>query len=185
MKKGKLFVVSGPSGVGKDTIVGEYLKNNKGILSISATTRKPRDGEKDGKDYYFLTKEEFEDWIKKDDFLEYATYNDNYYGTPKSKIFENLEKGIDVFLIIEVNGAIQIKNKISESILIFVLPPSMEELEKRIKNRNLDSEEVINNRLKIARDEIKLSSKYDYVVTNNKIEDTVKKLKMIIDNEKN
>ena len=185
MKKGKLFVISGPSGVGKDTIISEYLKENDGILSISATTRKPRDGEINGKDYYFLTKKEFEKWIKEENFLEYATYNDNYYGTPKSKIEETLNKGINVFLVIEVQGALIIKEKIKNSKLIFIMPPSIEELENRIRNRNLDSEEMIKNRLTIAFDEIKLSNLYDYVITNNKVEDTINKLKMIIENEKN
>ena len=185
MKKGKLFVISGPSGVGKDTIISEYLKNNDGMLSISATTRKKRKGEVDKKDYYFLTKKKFEKWIEKDNFLEYATYNGNYYGTPKSKIFENLDKGIDVFLIIEVQGALQIKEKINESVLIFIMPPSLEELEKRLKNRNTDDEKMIKNRLKIAITEISMSDMYNYIITNNKIETSVDKLKMIIENEKN
>lgn len=185
MKKGKLFVISGPSGVGKDTIINEYLKNNKGLLSISATTRDKRKGEVDGKDYYFLTKEEFEDWIKNDNFLEYATYNDNYYGTPKSKIEENLNKGINVFLVIEVQGALQIKEKIKDSKLIFIMPPSISELEKRLKNRNTETDEMIKNRLEIATKEMNMSSMYDYIITNNKIENAVEKLKLIIENEKN
>ena len=185
MKKGKLFVISGPSGVGKDTIINEYLKNNKGVLSISATTRKPRNGEIDKKDYYFLTKSEFEKWIKEENFLEYATYNNNYYGTPKSKIFENLDKGINVFLIIEVQGALQIKEKIDDAVLIFIMPPSLEELEKRLKNRKSDTEEMIKNRLDIAITEINMSNMYNYVITNNKVETSVDKLKIIIENEKN
>ena len=184
MKKGKLFVISGPSGVGKDTIVKEYLKNNKGMLSVSATTRKPREGEIDGKDYYFLTKEEFEEWIENDNFLEYATYNNCYYGTPKSKIMENLDKGVDVFLVIEVQGGLIVKETIPESILIFLLPPSMQILEERLKNRNLDSEEMIKNRLEIAKKEIEVSKKYDYVITNIKIDSTVEELKMIINKVK-
>lgn len=184
MKKGKLFVISGPSGVGKDTIVKEYLKENEGMLSISATTRKPRKTEIDGKDYYFLTKRKFEKWIKEDNFLEYATYNDNYYGTPKSEVIEKLESGIDVFLIIEVQGGLIIKEKMPKSVLIFLLPPSLEELEERIRIRNLDSEEMIKNRLKIALIEIDISNKYDYVITNNKIESTLNKLSMIINEEK-
>lgn len=185
MKKGKLFIISGPSGVGKDTIINEYLKNNDGILSVSATTRKPRKGEKNKKDYYFLTKKEFEKWIREDNFLEYATYNDNYYGTPKSKVFEELDKGIDVFLIIEVQGALQIKEKIRDCVLIFIMPPSLDELEKRLKKRNSDDESMIKNRLKIAITEISMSDMYNYIITNNKIETSVDKLKMIIENEKN
>lgn len=183
-KKGKLFVVSGPSGVGKDTIVQEYLKKNEGHLSISATTRNPRNGEKNGKDYYFLTEDEFKNWIKQDNFLEYAIYNNNYYGTPKSKIEEDLENGIDVFLIIEVQGAFQIKDKLKNAVLIFIMPPSIEELEKRIINRGLDSKEMIQNRLKIAIEEMNLSNKYDYVLVNNTIDSAVEKFKMIIKNEK-
>ena len=185
MKKGKLFVISGPSGVGKDTIIREYLKNNKGLLSISATTRKKRDNEENGKDYYFLTKKEFEKWIEEENFLEYAIYNDNYYGTPKSKIEENLLNGINVFLVIEVQGAFQIKSKIKDSILIFILPPDLKTLEERLKNRKTETQEMIENRLKIAVEEIKLAPKYDYNITNNKIETSVEKLKMIIQNESN
>ena len=185
MKKGKLFVISGPSGVGKDTIVNEYLKNNNGMLSISATTRKPREGEIDKKDYYFLSKEEFEKWIKEDNFLEYATYNDNYYGTPKSAVEENLEKGIDVFLVIEVQGALQIREKIDDAILVFIMPPSIQELENRLRNRKTESEEMIKNRLEIAQKEMELSNMYDYIITNNKIDTSTEKLKLIIENEKN
>lgn len=185
MKKGNLFVISGPSGVGKDTIISKYLSENEGMLSISATTRDPRQGEVDGKDYYFLTKKKFEKWIKNDNFLEYATYNDNYYGTPKSKVLETLDRGIDVFLVIEVQGGLIIKEKMPESILIFLLPPSMEELEERIRVRNLDSDEMIKNRLRIAIEEIKVSEKYDYVITNVKVDSTVEKLKMIISDIKN
>ena len=143
MKKGKLFVISGPSGVGKDTIVNEYLKENDAHLSVSATTRNPREGEIHGIHYYFYTNEEFEDRIKKGDFLEYATYNNCYYGTPKSKIEEKLNEGINVILVIEVQGAKKVKELIKESVLIFILPPSIEELEERLKVRNLDSEEMI------------------------------------------
>lgn len=183
-KKGLLIVVSGPSGVGKDTLVREYMKNNKAVLSISATSRKMRVNEKDGVDYYFLTNEEFESKIKENDFLEYAIYNNCYYGTPKSKIEEELNNGNDVFLVIEVQGGFQIKEKIKDSILIFVLPPSMEELKNRISKRGLDSKEDIENRLKIAEDEIKVSNKYDYLIVNNNIDNAVEKLKLIINEEK-
>lgn len=183
-KKGLLIVVSGPSGVGKDTLVREYMKNNKAVLSISATSRKMRSNEKDGVDYYFLTNEEFESKIKENDFLEYAIYNNCYYGTPKSKIEEELNNGNDVFLVIEVQGGFQIKEKIKDSILIFVLPPSMEELKNRISKRGLDSKEDIENRLKIAEEEIKVSNKYDYLIVNNNIDNAVEKLKLIINEEK-
>ena len=183
-EKGKLFVVSGPSGVGKDTIVNEYLKNEKGHLSVSATTRSPRDGEIDGKDYYFLTEEEFKNWIKNDNFLEYAIYNNNYYGTPRSKIEESLEEGTDVFLVIEVQGAFQIKDKMKDAVLIFIMPPSLEELEKRIVKRGLDSKEMIQNRLNIAINEMNLSSKYDYVLVNKDLASAIEKFKLIIENAK-
>lgn len=183
-KKGKLFVISGPSGVGKDTIVKEYMKDTNSKLSISATTREPRANEVDGKDYYFLTKEEFENWIKEDNFLEYAIYNDNYYGTPKSKINEDLEKGIDVFLVIEVQGGLQIKEKIKDSILIFIMPPSLEELEKRLLNRNLDSKENIEKRIEIAKKEIQESVKYDYMLINQNLDSAVEKLGYIIESVK-
>lgn len=183
-KKGKLFVISGPSGVGKDTIVKEYMKDTNSKLSISATTREPRANEVNGKDYYFLTKEEFENWIKEDNFLEYAIYNDNYYGTPKSKINEDLEKGIDVFLVIEVQGGLQIKEKIKDSILIFIMPPSLEELEKRLLNRNLDSKENIEKRIEIAKKEIQESVKYDYMLINQNLDSAVEKLEYIIESVK-
>lgn len=180
---GKLFVISGPSGVGKDTLVREIIKDGNIHLSVSATTRDKRIGEIDGEDYYFLTKEEFENKIKQEDFLEYAIYNNCYYGTPKSKIQEYLDKGIDVILVIDVQGALQIKEKINDSVLIFILPPSLEELERRLRERNLDSNEVIQNRLAIAVKEIEISKKYDYVITNNKLNKVVDKLKIIINNE--
>lgn len=180
-KKGRLIVVSGPSGVGKDTIVNEYLKISNDHLSISATTRKPREGEVNNKDYYFLTKEEFEDRISKDDFLEYATYNECYYGTPKSSVLEYLEKGINVILVIEVKGAFQIKDKIKDSVLIFIMPPSLEELKRRLKGRNKDTDEMINNRLIIAEEEIGLKHKYDYEIINDNLDNAVKELKEIIE----
>lgn len=181
MKKGKLIVVSGPSGVGKDTIVSKFLENNNAHLSISATTRLPRKGEINNKDYYFLTKEEFEKRINEDDFLEYATYNNCYYGTPKSSVLKYLEKGINVILVIEVKGAFQIKEKLQNSVLVFIMPPSLEELKRRIKGRNLDTDEMINNRLIIAEEEMNLRHKYDYIIINDDIDLAVNKLKNIIE----
>lgn len=183
-KRGLLAVVSGPSGVGKDTLIKEYLKENKGYLSISATSRKIRGNEVDGKDYYFLTKEEFEEKIKEGDFLEYAIYNDCYYGTPKSKIEEILNAGEDVFLVIEVQGGLQVKQIMKDSILIFLLPPNFEILEQRLRGRNSETEEMIENRLKIAKQEIEISKKYDYTLVNNDINVAVDKLKSIIDRER-
>ncbi len=183
-KKGKLVVLSGPSGVGKDTVANEYIKNNNAIISVSATTRKIRNGEVDGINYYFLNENEFKNWIEKDNFLEYAMYNNCYYGTPKSKIEENLNNGIDVFLVIEVKGGLQIKEKVKESILIFLLPPDMDELKRRLSNRNTDTKEMIDNRMKIAEEEIKVSEKYDYRIINNDIKTTVKQIENIIKSEK-
>ena len=131
-------------------------------------------------DYYFLTKEVFENWIKKDNFLEYAVYNNCYYGTPKSKIEEYLNKGINVFLIIEVQGGLQIKEKFKDSILIFILPPSIEELKERLEKRNLDNKEMIENRLKIAEEEIEKSNKYDYLIVNRNIDSAVEKFSLIV-----
>lgn len=183
-KKGLLIVISGPSGVGKDTLIKEYMRTNEAFLSISATTRKIRGNEKDGVDYYFLSKEEFEKKIDEGEFLEYAIYNDSYYGTPKSKIEEILNEGKDVFLVIEVQGGLQIKEKIKESVLIFVLPPSLEILEERLRNRGSDSDDMIENRLKIALNEIEISKKYDYTIINNNINNAVDKIKLIIEEER-
>ena len=187
MKKGKLIVISGPSGVGKGTIIKELLnKNDKFELSISMTSRIIRNGEKDGVNYYFKTKEEFEIEIKKGNLLEWAKYNDNYYGTPKSEIEDRINNGKNVILEIEVDGALQIKNMMKDdSILIFLLPPSMEELKNRLLKRNTDSIESINNRLKIAEKEIEISKKYDYRIANEDINKTVNEIENIIKNEIN
>lgn len=184
MKKGKLIVMSGPSGVGKDTIVNEYLKGNNASLAVSATTRKPRKNEEHKVHYYFLSKDEFEDKISKGEFLEYAIYNDSYYGTLKEEVEGKLEKGIDVILVIEVQGALNIKSRINDAVLIFIMPPSIEELKRRLKNRNLDSNEMIENRLKIALTEIEKNNEYDYVVVNKNIDEVVNEIKEIIIKEK-
>lgn len=187
MKKRKLIVISGPSGVGKDTIVKELInKNNSFELSISMTSRTIRDGEKDGVNYYFKTKEEFEIEIEKGNLLEWAKYNENYYGTPKSEVKNRINNGKNVILVIEVDGALQVKNIMKEdSILIFLLPPSMEELKNRLLKRNTDSIESINNRLKIAEKEIEISKKYDYRIVNEDINKTVNKIENIIKSEIN
>ena len=179
-KKGKLIVITGPSAVGKDSIVSNYINKNGGKLMISATSRKPREGEENNKDYYFLTEKEFEDRIEKNLFLEYAKYNGNYYGTPKDKIDELLEKGENVFLIIEVVGALNVKKLINDSILIFILPPSHEELERRIRTRAIDSEEDIIRRLEIAEKEIAQKDKFDHILVNETIEDVVKEIENIL-----
>ena len=182
MKKGKLIVVSGPSGVGKDTVVSKYLeKHPEDELSISMTSRCKREGEIDGVNYYFKTREGFEEAINNHDLLEYATYNGNYYGTPKNEVEKRIENGINVILVIEVIGAMNIKNMMGDKCtLIFVLPPSMDELKNRLVNRGTDEESVINDRLDIARREIEVSDKYDYKIINDEIDNAVKELESII-----
>ena len=177
----KLIIITGPSGVGKGTIVKEVLDRNRDIwLSISATTRNPRMGEKDGENYYFLTEEKFKDMIDKKEFLEWAKFAENYYGTPLSTVNEKIKKGFIVLLEIEVEGAKQIKDKFPEALSIFLLPPSKEELEKRIRNRGTENEEAINRRLSRANYEIASSDKFDFVLTNYDVDETVKDFFKII-----
>ena len=184
MKNGKLIVVSGPSGVGKDTVVSNYLKlHPEDQLSVSMTSRPMRNGEIDGVNYYFKTKEGFEDAIKNGDLLEYAEYNGNYYGTPKSEVEKRIENGINVILVIEVVGAMNIKEMMKDKCtLIFVLPPSMDELKERLENRGTDSKDSIDNRLDIARREIEVSDRYDYKIINDDLDTAVKELENIIKN---
>ena len=158
----KLIIITGPSGVGKGTVVKEILNKEKDIwLSISATTRNPRVGEKNGENYYFISNEKFKDMIEKKEFLEWAQFAGNFYGTPLSTVKEKIEKGVIVFLEIEVEGAKQIKEKFPEALSIFLLPPNIEELEKRIRNRGTENEEAINRRLSRANYEIESSHKFD------------------------
>lgn len=187
MNKGKLIVVSGPSGVGKDTVVSNYLKiHPEDELSVSMTSRPMRPNEVDGVNYYFKTREGFEEAIENGDLLEYAEYNGNYYGTPKSEIENRLNNGINVILVIEVVGAKNVKEMMGdECLLIFVLPPSMEELKNRLVNRGTDSSESIENRLDIARREIEVSDIYDYKIINDDLDKAVKELENIIKNNIN
>ena len=177
----KLIIITGPSGVGKGTVVKELLDRNKDIwLSISATTRNPRIGEKDGENYYFISDERFKDMIDKKEFLEWAQFAGNYYGTPLSTVNEKIEKGFIVLLEIEVEGAKQIKEKFPEALSIFLLPPSKEELEKRIRNRGTEKEEAIDRRLSRADYEIASSDQFDFVLTNHNVDETVKGVFKII-----
>ena len=170
MQKGTLLVVSGPAGVGKGTIIKEIMKDNKNIkMSISATTRKPREGDCEGVTYYFKTKEEFTEMIGNDQFLEWAVYSDNYYGTPKKPVLEALENGNDVILEIEVQGALQVRAHHPEGVFVFVMPPSIEELERRITDRGTESSEEIEKRMTTAKKEFEFLNKYNYIIVNEDI----------------
>lgn len=184
-KKGLLLVISGPSGAGKGTICKKLVEDNKNIkLSVSATTRKPREGEVEGISYYFKTKEEFEEMIRGDEFLEHAKIYDNSYGTPKKQIFEELDRGNDVILEIEMQGAMQIKRACPEAVFIFIIPPSLEELKNRIISRGTETVEQIEKRFKSAFGEIKLLGDYDYFVVNESVDEAVKEVLSIICAEK-
>lgn len=183
--RGKLYIISGPSGTGKGTICSRIMEERKLSLSISMTTRAPRDGEKDGQSYYFVTKEEFENKIKEDKMLEYAKVFDNYYGTPKDKVISRLERGIDVILEIDIQGGLQVRSKMPEdSVLIFILPPSLEELKNRLKLRGTESIEAIEKRLSKALDEIRFIGEYDYYIVNDDLEKAVGEALSIVDAER-
>ena len=183
--RGQLVIVSGPSGCGKDTVVKEVLRTNKDTwLSISCTSRNPRPGEVDGKDYYFLTKDQFIEKIDQGNFLEFAEYAGNYYGTPKDVIESKLEAGIDVILVIEIQGALKVKEKLPETIFIFILPPSMRELKRRLDGRNTETKEAMFKRFQTAYQEINTVNKYNYVVINEVVEEAAEKINAILLSEK-
>ena len=185
MGKGILLIVSGLSGAGKGTICSRLMeKYPQYALSISATSRKPRVGETDGKEYFFISKEEFEDRLEKGLFLEHAQYVGNYYGTPKDWVEKQLLQERDIILEIELQGAFQVKEKIPEAITIFILPPNMEELKKRLLKRGTETEEEIEKRLKRAEEEMEFVSRYDYVIVNEDIEKSVEMLHNIVSREK-
>ncbi len=181
-EKGLLIVISGPSGVGKGTVRKALFKRSGHNLdfSVSMTTRNPRDGEIDGKDYYFVSKDKFKDEIKKGNLLEYAKFVNNYYGTPKDKVTEKLEEGKEVVLEIEVQGAMQVKAKMPDAVFIFIAPPSYKALETRLVNRGTETSDIILERLNKAKNEIMLASSYDYIVVNDEIENAVDKIIAII-----
>ena len=182
---GNLIVISGPSGCGKGTICSELLKRNKNIeMSVSMTTRRPRDGEKEGINYYFVSKKEFEQRINDNNFLEFSNHYDNYYGTPKDKVNEILSKGKDIIAEIEINGALQINNIMKDAIFIFIVPPNMKELKKRLIKRKTETKEQIIDRFKRAYQEINEVSKYNYIVINDEIDMAVKKIEAILLSEK-
>ncbi|WP_036482169.1 guanylate kinase [Myxosarcina sp. GI1] len=181
MLTGKLITIVGPSGVGKGSIARSLQQRHSEIhLSVSATTRKPRDGEIEGKDYYFLSKSEFEAAISNNEFLEWAKYAENYYGTPKTQVKQQIANGKLVLLEIELAGARQIAKTYPEALRIFILPPSLEELERRIRNRGKNSEESISQRLKIARDEIAAKDEFDVRVVNENLERAIAEVEAVI-----
>lgn len=178
--KGKIFILSGPSGVGKGTLVENLkLTLDRIVESVSATTRQPRPGETHGVDYFFLSHAEFEDGIKATEFLEWAKYNSNYYGTPLQPVQESQAQGDDVLLEIEVQGALQVKKHHPEAILIFVLPPSMQELDRRLRGRGTETEEKIAARIETAHFEIAHAHHYDYVIVNDDLMAAVERLRAI------
>ncbi len=184
-QRGLLIVLSGPSGVGKGTVRAAVFENNdyNYVYSVSATTRSSRPGEKHGEDYFFLSREEFEDLIEQDALLEHAEYVGNYYGTPLSYIEENLSNGRDVFLEIEVQGAKEVRKKMPEGVFIFLAPPNLKELETRLIVRGTDSDAIIYERMQRAKEEIDMMRHYDYVVVNDEVEKAVDKINAIIISE--
>ncbi len=185
MAKGLLLVISAPSGGGKGTILKELFAQEENLrLSVSATTRQPRPGEENGKQYFFLSREEFETKIQTGQMLEYAEYVGNYYGTPREPVERWMDQGRDVVLEIEVKGGAQVKKLMPECVSIFILPPSMQVLEKRLRGRGTEEEAAIQQRLAKAREEIPHAKEYDYVVFNDRLEDAVSDLRAIIHGEK-
>ena len=180
MDKGILIVVSAPSGCGKGTILAEVLKDEKFFYSVSATTRSPRPGETDGVNYHFLKKEQFEELIASGGMLEYAQYCDNYYGTPRDKVMEKLGEGKHVILEIEVQGAMQIREKCPDAVFIFIAPPSVGELRNRLSGRGTETAEVIEKRVSEAAHEISFAEKYDYVIVNDRLEEAIEDFRTVV-----
>ena len=187
MNKGNLIVFSGPSGSGKGTILSNYLNSDEGksaAISVSATTRNPRPGEVDGVNYFFLTKEKFEEQIKENGFLEYAVFCGNYYGTPKQAVLDKLDSGIDVILEIEVQGAMNIKKQMPDAVMIFVVPPSFKILRNRLISRGTESEDVIDQRIKTAVSEVDFINEYTYVIINDNLEQAVMEFSSVLKAER-
>jgi guanylate kinase len=184
-EKGLLIVLSGPSGVGKGTVRKAIFsqEETKFEYSISMTTRNPREGEIDGVDYFFKTREEFEELIRQGKLLEYAEFVGNYYGTPVDYVRETLDNGNDVFLEIEVQGARQVREKFPEALFIFLAPPSLSELQNRLVTRGTEADDIIRGRMETARKEIEMMNLYDYIVENDKIENAVEKINSIVQAE--
>ncbi len=185
LQKGLLVVVSGPSGAGKGTVCQKLLSRRDSVrYSISATTREPRQGEVDGKNYFFVSKSKFLDMLDKDELIEWDKYCDNYYGTPKTYVEACLEDGLDIILEITVEGALEIKQKYPDCVLVFIIPPSFGELRRRIVSRATEGSEVIEKRLEQASNELKHISKYDYVVLNDSVDNAVLNIEKILDAER-
>ena len=185
-QKGVLFVISGPSGVGKGTINKMLFDEFDGhvAFSVSATTRGPREGEIDGTHYFFISKQEFENRVANNEFLEHAEYAGNCYGTPRSYVLKLLEEGVSVILEIDLQGAVQVKERMPESVSIFILPPSFEELESRLRGRGTETPEKIEKRLAAAKHEMDMAHTYDYRIVNDDLDDAYQQLRTIFLNEK-
>ena len=184
--KGILFILSGPSGVGKGTVLDSLLKDYDGVeYSVSATTRDPRSGEVDGRDYFFISKEKFFEMEEHNEFIESAKVHNNYYGTPQKYVDQSLDRGKDIILEIDIQGAKQVREKYPDSVFIFLVPPSFEELKNRLNKRDTEDNKTKEVRLKNAKKEIKELTNYDYTIVNDRVEKAVQKVKKIIKNEKN
>ena len=180
-RKGILIVVSGFSGAGKGTLMKQLVHTyDNYALSVSMTTRKPRPGEEEGKEYFFASREEFEEKIAEDGLIEYACYCDNYYGTPRAYVEKQLEKGKDVILEIEIQGALKVKEKFPTALLMFVMPPNVNELKRRLEGRGTESQEIIDKRLKRASEEAEGIEEYDFIVINDQLEECVKEMHSLI-----
>ena len=180
-KKGKLIVISGPSGVGKGTVLKEFLKTAKNtFLSVSATTRKPRKGEINGENYFYVSKEQFEEMLKNGEIIEHTVYNGNYYGTPCTPVQKAIDDGKNVILEIEVDGCMQVKKVFEDALTIFIMPPSFDELIERLTGRHTETPEQIQGRLNRAKEEIAFKENYDVVLINDTVENAAKELGKII-----
>ena len=182
--KGLLLVVSAPSGCGKGTILGEILKDDSFYYSISATTRAPREGEQDGVNYHFITKEEFEQRIAQGGMLEYAQYCGNYYGTPKIEVEQMRDAGRDVSLEIEVEGAMKVRALCPDAVFLFIAPPSVEELRRRLNKRGTEAAEVIEERVSQASRELSYANRYDYIIVNGELEKAIQDFRTVVRAEK-
>ena len=184
-QKGKLIVISGPSGAGKSTVVFKALEGRNDVcFSVSATTRKPRPNEVDGREYFFVEPDKFKEMVANDEFLEHAEYVANSYGTPRAYVEKKLSEGMNVLLDIEVQGALQVHEKMPEAVMIFIIPPSMKELETRLRNRGTDSERKIEARLIRAKEEYEAATFYDYIIVNDDVEVAANEFSSIINAEK-